>query len=139
MLRHISPAIKHLDASIPVTPPVPRPAPLQKRSESYVLDDLDARAAKAATISRKETAVVECPMARLSIRCPAPPNRRGTWGDGAHLRSGIVTIDLHALHANLSGADEPNAKRKRLSDEEGGTHVKWEKMIFFFSRVPGKS
>jgi autophagy-related protein 2 len=140
MLRHISPAVKHTEPSSPNTPTSStRPAPLSRRSESYVLDDLDYRAAKAAIEPRKEIAVIKCPMLRLSIRCPAPPNRRGTWGDGAHLRSGIVTLDLHGLHAKMSGPEEPGNKRTLAGDEQGGSIVEWKKMIFFFSRVPGRT
>ena len=140
MLKHISPAVKHSEPSSPVMPnSATRPAQFQRRSESYVLDDLDRRAAQAAIISKKEIAVIECPMLRLSIRCPAPPNRRGTWGDGAHLRSGIVALDLHGLHARISGPDASGTKQKIPSDAQGGTIVEWKKMFFFFSRVPGRT
>ena len=139
MLRHISPAVKHPDSSSQVPSTIPaRPAAPERRSESYVLDDLDARAAKARNSPNTEIAIIRCPMLRVSIRCPAPPNRRGTWGDGAHLRSGIVTLDLHGLNAKVAGSDELSRKRSVRDGEEGGSVVEWKKMIFFFSRVPGK-
>lgn len=86
-----------------------------------------------------------CPMIRLDIRCPAPVNRRGSWGDGAHLRSGIVTLDIHSLSVNV--AEDPPAgvaQGRRPSqgtfepDPLGGTQVEWQTMLFLFSRAPEK-
>jgi len=86
-------------------------------------------------------------MIRLDIRCPAPPNRRGSWGDGAHLRSGIVTLDIHGL--NTSVTDTPvspaaTAPGRRAStglepQPKGGINVEWQRMVFLFSRVPAGS
>lgn len=81
-----------------------------------------------------------CPMIRLDIRCPAPLNRRGSWGDGAHLRSGIVTLDIHDLNVRVA-EDKPDAVRTRHSVDtaSGGINVEFQKVILLFSRVPGKS
>lgn len=84
-------------------------------------------------------------MIRLDIRCPAPPNRRGSWGDGAHLRSGIVTLDVHGLNLKVTqgqGGRDLARPTRRLSEprdpqEEEGISVEWQKMVFLFSRVPG--
>lgn len=84
-----------------------------------------------------------CPMIRLDIRCPAPVNRRGSWGDGAHLRSGIVTLDIHGLSVNIAEdppATLPQARRPSQGSFEpdplGGTQVEWQTMLFLFSRAP---
>lgn len=86
-----------------------------------------------------------CPMIRLDIRCPAPLNRRGSWGDGAHLRSGIVTLDIHGLNVSMAAdpAVPPSLTRRGSQGPfepppEGGINVEWQKMVFLFSRVPGK-
>lgn len=82
-------------------------------------------------------------MIRLSIRCPAPPSRRGSWGDGAHLRSGIVTLDVHGLSITVA-EDKPLATRRPsqgLADTTapGGVNVRWQKAVFLFSRAQGIS
>ena len=90
-------------------------------------------------------------MIRLDIRCPAPPNRRGSWGDGAHLRSGIVTVDIHGLIADLGQtgtmcaspsmhqARGPNHPEVQQSARDSPTaSVQWQKTILFFCRVPNK-
>ena len=81
-------------------------------------------------------------MVRLDIRCPAPPNRRGSWGDGAHLRSGIVTLDIHGLCASVKQPGEVAAIPRRGAGQgaaEPKASVEWQKMLLFFCRVPGKS
>ena len=81
-------------------------------------------------------------MVRLDIRCPAPPNRRGSWGDGAHLRSGIVTLDIHGLYASVKQPGEVAAVPRRGAGQgaaEPKASVEWQKMLLFFCRVPGKS
>ncbi|BEJ01025.1 hypothetical protein CcaverHIS631_0508820 [Cutaneotrichosporon cavernicola] len=78
---------------------------------------------------------LRCPMIRLDIRCPAPPNRRGSWGDGAHLRSGIVTLDIHDLNVRVA-EDKPDARRHPSSDISGGINVEFQKIVLLFSRVP---
>jgi len=139
VLRHISPAIKHAEATAPSSPIRPqRPAPLHRQSESYVLDDLTAQAApRPSTSVKSDVAVLRCPMLRLSIRCPAPVNRRGTWGDGAHLRSGIVTLDLHGMSTKMTGpGGASETKRGKGAKSEGETTIEWQSMMLFFSRVP---
>jgi autophagy-related protein 2 len=78
-------------------------------------------------------------MVRLDIRCPAPPNRRGSWGDGAHLRSGIVTLDIHGLCATIKQPGEvaPRRMSERHASEPKAS-VEWQKMLLFFCRVPGE-
>ena len=137
MLRHISPAMKKPESRVPETNwPIQSIPTMGLRSESYVLDDLTARATSSAVPSsnKKEAAVLRCPMIRLSIRCPAPINRRGTWGDGAHLRSGIVTLDLHCVDAHLGQTAQKSASKAVA--ETSRSVVQWKKMILFFSRVP---
>jgi autophagy-related protein 2 len=123
--------------------------------DQYVIDDLDLQAATSrATMLEKGAAMLtfRCPMVRLDIRCPAPPDRRGSWEDGAHLRSGIVTLDLHGLIASIG---EPPTASRRASPRQHSTHglgqapsngkdtspianLEWQKMIFFFCRVSEK-
>lgn len=124
-------------------PPIP-----PTRSSSYVLDDLDAQASSPATVQpaakSMHVAVISCPLLRLSLRCPAPLNRRGTWGDGAHLRSGIVTLDVHTLRASIAASSPPTSISHRTANtvpqamEVPSTSVQWKKMMLFFNRVPGK-
>jgi autophagy-related protein 2 len=76
-------------------------------------------------------------MIRLDIRCPAPLNRRGSWGDGAHLRSGIVTLDIHDLNVRVS-EDKPDTRRHLSPDASGGINVEFQKIVLLFSRVPGE-
>ncbi|GMK55469.1 hypothetical protein CspeluHIS016_0205250 [Cutaneotrichosporon spelunceum] len=78
---------------------------------------------------------LRCPMIRLDIRCPAPPNRRGSWGDGAHLRSGIVTLDIHDLNVRVV-EDKPDVRRHPSADVSGGINVEFQKIVLLFSRVP---
>lgn len=89
-------------------------------------------------------AAVRCPLIRLDIRCPAPLSRRGSWGDGAHLRSGIVTLDIHDLNV-IVAEDRSSAASSRRPDQvplgspgKGGINVEWQKVVFLFSRAPGK-
>lgn len=80
---------------------------------------------------------LRCPVIRLDIRCPAPLNRRGSWGDGAHLRSGIVTLDIHDLNVRVA-EDKPDTRRHLSSDVSGGINVEFQKIVLLFSRVPGE-
>ena len=149
VLRHISPALKssHAVTASPQTlkPTISgRPPSSAIRSSSYVIDDLDAQASSMSTLRvplRTEAAVLSCPMVRLSIRCPAPLNRRGTWGDGAHLRSGIVTLDLHGLYARIGRVNSvpmrPRGVTPRGSEGTSST-VEWKEMLLFFCRVSGE-
>jgi len=110
-----------------------------------VIDDLDAQASSVSTLqpitNGVDILVFKCPMVRLDIRCPAPPNRRGSWGDGAHLRSGIVTLDVHGLHASVKQPGGITAPRRGPGRDtsEPKASVEWQKMLLFFCRVPGKS
>ena len=117
-----------------------RPVTRLQKSESYVLDDLTAQATSPTTPDPR-VAVVMCALIRISIRCPAPVNRRGTWGDGAHLRSGIVSLDIHDLEAGMSSSSGPRAKKvgSRSGNVQEGTNIAWKQMFLFFSRVPCKS
>jgi autophagy-related protein 2 len=161
LLRFIAPAVRKL--------PVDRDTPVllrstlnsvgnglpAERSAQYVIDDLDAQASSLSTIqaavTSAEVLVVQCPLVRLDIRCPAPLNRRGSWGSGAHLRSGIVTLDIHGLLSRIGSAGggkqlQPSGPMRRSSQTKGGMasgedaasiEVEWQKMILFFCRVPG--
>lgn len=152
MLRYITPIIKSPQSNPDLTP---HPSPSRSiytnlppdPTGQFVIDDLDAQANSFATIQpstqRVESSIVRCPLLRIDIRCPAPPGRRGTWGDDAHLRSGIVTLDIHGLAAHLGrslGSTTGAARPTRESTESGSTaNVEWRRMILFFCRVPGQS
>ncbi len=162
MLRLITPAIRSASSdkvastNARLTPRTPCMGLPVERTSHFVLDDLDAQASSLSTLQPNERPsellILRCPMIRLDIRCPAPPNRRGTWGDGAHLRSGIVTLDLHGLTASVgepSGvpSTKPTIRQRRTSqageatrrlDSNAAASVEWQKMILFFSRVPGE-
>jgi autophagy-related protein 2 len=146
VLRHVSPFI-HSSRSDKDATPHHSPARSQHHlPPQYVLDDLDAQASSIATLqpigASQDQLIIRCPLVRLDIRCPAPVNRRGSWGDGAHLRSGIVTLDIHGLHAT---AKQPasSAETGRISFNRGAIEPKatvaWDKMMLFFARVPGQS
>nr|XP_018264125.1 uncharacterized protein I303_04005 [Kwoniella dejecticola CBS 10117]OBR86283.1 hypothetical protein I303_04005 [Kwoniella dejecticola CBS 10117] len=146
MLRSIAPAIRSTPEPLESLEPFGirsyrRPfQPVRQRTTESIIDDLDAQASSYSTIQAipvaKPLADVKCPLLRLDIRCPAPVNRRGTWGDGGHLRSGIVTLDMHELRAKVSSASQ-NIHIKATLDSKGeGTSVEWEKMVLFFSRAP---
>ncbi|OCF39156.1 hypothetical protein I317_07055 [Kwoniella heveanensis CBS 569] len=143
MLRNIAPVIRSshdLEDSLPhCRPPV---APRQHTTES-IIDDLDAQASSYGTIqatTAKPTLEIRSPLVRLDIRCPAPINRRGTWGDGGHLRSGIITLDMHNLKTKVvMRSPEPSGGTwvtpGRMNGSEGeGTQVQWDKMVLFFAR-----
>ncbi len=144
ILRHISPIVKAGRPSGRESPDI-TPFPIRtvqsvlERAPSYVIDDLDAQAASVSTLrpaAPSSSATFECPLIRLDIRCPAPPARRGTWGDGAHLRSGIVTLDLHNFQTTL-GASEAVSTRGRNAPDDVGSAT-WDKMLLFFSRAPSE-
>ncbi|WWD01656.1 hypothetical protein V866_008601 [Kwoniella sp. B9012] len=147
MLRSIAPAIRSTAEPVVEIQPFGvrsyhRPSePLRQRTTESIIDDLDAQASSYSTIQasspNKPLVDIKCPLVRLDIRCPAPINRRGTWGDGGHLRSGIVTLDMHHLRARISAAKEQvDQSRRRAESGEDGTKVMWEKMILFLSRAP---
>jgi autophagy-related protein 2 len=159
MLRSIAPAVRSAssDKNTPLELHTPRLASANLPAEHmshYVIDDLDAQASSLSTLTPtrlpSELLRIRCPVVRLDIRCPAPPDRRGTWGDGAHLRSGIVTLDIHGIDANVrqssSPSQPPSAKRvhSQVSEHVNYTksnpavRVQWQKMMLFFCRVPGK-
>ncbi|KAK4687136.1 autophagy-related protein 2, partial [Tremellales sp. Uapishka_1] len=127
MLRSLAPIIR------PPLPPERPPTPVQAlHTPQYVIDDLESQA-RTATSRVKDLFELKCPLVRLDIRCPAPISRRGTWGDGAHLRSGIVTLDIHGLAGKVGGK-----VTKGRREENGKVEVEWAKMILFFCRVPEK-
>ncbi|WVF72370.1 hypothetical protein IAT40_007185 [Kwoniella sp. CBS 6097] len=150
MLRNIAPAIRSTPDPEDSLPSFgtrsalrPQAAPRQRTTES-IIDDLDAQASSYSTIQPSTTKPfidVRCPLVRLDIRCPAPLNRRGTWGDGGHLRSGIGTLDLHNLKTKvaLNPPQQSSATSRtpsRMSGSEGeGTQVQWDKMVLFFARA----
>ncbi|OCF72102.1 hypothetical protein I204_07366 [Kwoniella mangroviensis CBS 8886] len=147
MLRSIAPAIRSTAESVVEIPPFGirsyhRPSePLRQRTTESIIDDLDAQASSYSTIQacspNKPIVDIKCPSIRLDIRCPAPINRRGTWGDGGHLRSGIVTLDMHHLRVRISaGKEQVDKSSRRAESGEDGTKVMWEKMVLFFSRAP---
>ncbi|GFZ46386.1 Autophagy-related protein 2 [Saitozyma sp. JCM 24511] len=158
MLRSIAPAIRHppveRDTPLGLRPTLPTPGSGLPRVQSshYVIEDLDAQASSLSTVQAvqgpSEILILRCPVVRLDIRCPAPPNRRSTWGDGGHLRSGIVTLDIHGLAARIGQprtADLtqslPTRRASQIappSDQAGALQAEWQKMVFFFCRVPEK-
>lgn len=145
LLRYISPSI-HPPRSDRDATPHHSPARSQHQLPAqYVLDDLDAQASSIATLqpagASQDILIVRCSLVRLDIRCPAPVNRRGSWGDGAHLRSGIVTLDIHALHATAKQSAQTTGP-SRVSFTRGTSEPKATvssgRMLLFFTRVPGK-
>ncbi|KAK8870012.1 hypothetical protein IAR55_000582 [Kwoniella newhampshirensis] len=155
MLRSLAPVIRTSVEQPRPKPPFglfhntrPSGPPRQATTES-IIDDLDAQASSSSTIQSpprpKAYVDINCPLMRLDIRCPAPVNRRGSWGDGGHLRSGIVTLDIHHLRSKVTGAaSELQTWYGRTVKETGdlpstsggGTSVECEKIVLFFSRAP---
>lgn len=146
VLRYVSPSVQSSRIDKEATPHH-SPTRIQQRLPShYVLNDLDAQASSIATLQpsgiARDLLVVHCPLVRLDIRCPAPVNRRGSWGDGAHLRSGIVTLDIHGLDASLKRPGQNGGSGRMSSNNskpEPKASIGWQKMLLFFSRVPGTS
>lgn len=146
VLRHITPSLNHSKSDRDSTPHQSPPRSAHHLPTHFVLDDLDAQASSISTIQPShvgaDVLVFQCSMVRLDIRCPAPPNRRGSWGDGAHLRSGIVTLDIHGLCGSVKQPGEVAVAPRRgagQSTAEPKASVEWQKMLLFFCRVPGKS
>lgn len=119
-----------------------------ERTAQFVIDDLEAQASSMATLqpvpSPIEQLTVTCLLIRLDIRCPAPLNRRGCWGDGGHLRSGIVTLDIHDLDISITSRISRSGARGTSAHSHPAvplptTNVQWQKMLLFFCRVPGQS
>jgi autophagy-related protein 2 len=144
VLRHITPSLNQPRTERDTAPHPSPPRPARNLSSHFVLDDLDAQASSISTLqpspSGSDLLVFKCPKVRLDIRCPAPINRRGSWGDGAHLRSGIVTLDVHGLCASVKQSGEITAPRRvggQITSEPKAS-VEWQKMLLFFCRVPGK-
>ena len=144
VLRHITPSLNQARSDRDSTPHQTPPRSAQHLPTHFVLDDLDAQASSISTLQPTfvgaDILVFRCPMVRLDIRCPAPPNRRGSWGDGAHLRSGIVTLDIHGLCASVKQPGEVSVPRRGVgqSTAEPKASVEWQKMLLFFCRVPGQ-
>ena len=144
LLRYVSPSVQTPRTDKDATPHHSPTRPQHHLPSHYVLNDLDAQASSVATLQQTRTAqdvlLVHCSLVRLDIRCPAPISRRGSWGDGAHLRSGIVTLDIHGLNAALKRPGQ-GAVGGRVSfgnaTAEPKASIGWEKMLLFFSRVPG--
>ncbi|WWC85245.1 uncharacterized protein L201_000107 [Kwoniella dendrophila CBS 6074] len=115
---------------------------LRQPTTESIIDDLDAQASSFSTIQvtqlPKPIINIKCPLVRLDIRCPAPINKRNTWGDGGHLRSGIVTLDLHHLRTKITSSKKiSDMSHKNPEGSSGeGTNIMWEKMVLFFSRAP---
>lgn len=161
MLRILAPVIKTTSPDREFVAPALRDLRIAKLPLSddcnprFVIDDLDAQASSLSTIqaapTSSEAISIHCPVLRLDIRCPAPLNRRGSWGDGAHLRSGIVTLDIHRLIVNTgqsrsypypsAGDMRPRQGASVSSDsiQSGNASCEWQKLILFFCRVPGKT
>lgn len=145
VLRYVSPSIQTSRNDKDATPHHSPTTTQHHLPSHYVLNDLDAQASSIATLQPSRTAqdllVVHCPLVRLDIRCPAPVNRRGSWGDGAHLRSGIVTLDIHGLDAAIKrpGQNGGSGGGRSFSNStvEPKASIGWQKMLLFFSRVPG--
>jgi autophagy-related protein 2 len=122
--------------------------PPASRGAQYVIEDLEASASYAtlrANVSHpSDLLMVNCPLIRLDIRCPAPASRRGSWGDGAHLRSGIVTLDLHGLTVGVKRAlpasptGRSSVHPKHTAESSGSVHVEWQKLVLLFCRAPGE-
>jgi autophagy-related protein 2 len=147
VLRHVTPSTHTSRSDRDSTPHQSPPRSTHHLPSHFVIDDLDAQASSVSTLqptgTTQDLLVFTSPMIRLDIRCPAPPNRRGSWGDGAHLRSGIVTLDVHGLHAVAKRpADGGAIIQKRGPGAqvkmEPKASVEWQKMFLFFCRVPGE-
>jgi len=147
MLRCLAPLVKADSKHVPASTPIAhqRPSVPIRRDTQYVLDDLDGQASSLSTLRAaqpKDLLIIRCPMVRLDIRCPAPLNRRGSWGDGAHLRSGIVSLDVHNIVSTVTSGSS-HGRRPGMQEKETNTHpvtqIEWQKMIFFLCKVPGKS
>ena len=137
MLRHIAPAMRRprSSASSPTaTTPLSSRAPRPLHS---VIDDLEAPTRIRPEAVKAELAIISCPVLRLDIRCPAPPAKRGTWGDASSLRSGIVTLDIHGLTALLGGPAPVTSPAQRGKVDNLGK-VDCQKAILFFCRAPGQ-
>jgi autophagy-related protein 2 len=148
VLRHTSKAIQNARIPSPLDSPRSkvkqdfdsvRPPFVTERSSSYVIDDLDAQATSVSTIrpSTRPCIEIACPLIRLDVRCPAPLARRGTWGDGAHLRSGIVTLDVHGLRISLGG-DDTSPPSRRAVETKNVAAVTWDRAFLFFCRTPSE-
>ncbi|WVQ78252.1 hypothetical protein IAT38_000336 [Cryptococcus sp. DSM 104549] len=152
MLRFIAPSIRssppeplvpaglsHTGAGAsfrhPYHPPAHQTEPPQPTPES-IISSLSPPSRSHPKPTPKPILDISCPMLRLSIRCPAPVGRRGTWGDGGHLRSGIVMMDVQRWRGRVS-APGPGAGDGK-GGGEGETKVEWEKMIMFFARAPDR-
>ncbi|EIW70236.1 hypothetical protein TREMEDRAFT_30206 [Tremella mesenterica DSM 1558] len=86
-----------------------------------------------------QTLQVSCPMIRVDIRCPAPPNRRGSWGDGGYLRSGVVSLDIHTFCLKTTYPRQSSQSRDfRSASGTPSIRVEWRKVLLFFCRVPAK-
>lgn len=146
VLRFISPSAQSPRADKDATPHHSPARSQHHLPVHYVSNDLDAQASSIATLQpitlSEDLLVVRCPLVRLDIRCPAPINRRGSWGDGAHLRSGIVTLDMHGLYASVKKPLQSSGS-SRVAFNKGAAEPKasigWQRMLLFFSRVPGRS
>lgn len=147
VLRYVSPSVQTSRNDKDATPHHSPARPQHHLPSHYVLNDLDAQASSIATLQPSRTAqdllVIHCSLVRLDIRCPAPVNRRGSWGDGAHLRSGIVTLDIHGLDAaikrpGLNGGSGIGRVSFSNNTAEPKASIGWQNMLLFFSRVPGE-
>ncbi|WVR04987.1 hypothetical protein IAU60_001999 [Kwoniella sp. DSM 27419] len=146
MLRQIAPAVHAVPPRRNSDPPLnvrpsSRPAlPPRHSAVQSVIDDLDAQVSVTAVRPRsRAVATIRCAMVRLDIRCPAPINHRETWGDGGHLRSGIVTLDIHQIAAEISAASSNGQlPLQQTSGQHSGSSLEWERMLLFFCRAREK-
>lgn len=146
MLRSLSPLFKQPQAThsrASQSPVTPRPTQAHRRAIST--DDHDRHAASVSTVQGIEKPSVSlkasCPVIRLDIRCPAPPSRRGTWGESGHLRSGIVTLDVVGLSAKILRPSTADDKRISFSVTKTTdvADVSVERMLVYFCRASGES
>ena len=140
MLRSIAPSMRrsHSTATSPtILTPTTTKAP---RGLHTALDDIQLRPSAQQDAISSEVAVIACPMIRMDIRCPAPPKKRGTWGDSVSLRSGIVTLDVHRVKARLSGPSSSgdHAAAPSMTSAKALGSVDCQKAVVLFCRAPGK-
>ncbi|ORX39665.1 hypothetical protein BD324DRAFT_648300 [Kockovaella imperatae] len=136
MLRHIAPATRR--SRSPIASPVSSaPRVTRPRSLHAVMDDLHTPQSTETSPSGV-IAVVRCPVLRCDVRCPAPPKKRGTWGDSGSLRSGIVTLDVHDVTVQVGSGPPSHGSTVTRHTAEPVANVACRKVIVLFCRASEK-